>query len=41
MSDLQYLLEIKEEDSISIDNINLWDDKDQNVRHGISYKEGD
>ncbi|MDU3827931.1 MAG: type I-E CRISPR-associated endonuclease Cas1e [Peptostreptococcus sp.] len=41
VSDLQYLIEIKEEDSISIDNINLWDDKDQNVRHGISYKEGD
>jgi|SRR3712207_982993 len=41
VKDLQYLLEIGEEESFYMDSINLWDDKEEHVRYGISYKDGD
>lgn len=37
VKDLQYLLEVDEEDIISADIINLWDDKDILVKHGVNY----
>ncbi|MGO3017763.1 MAG: type I-E CRISPR-associated endonuclease Cas1e [Anaerococcus sp.] len=40
VKDLQYLLKI-EEDQVSLDILNLWDDKDDLKSHGVSYKEGD
>lgn len=41
VKDLQYLLEIGEDETFYIDNINLWDDKKEHVKYGISYKDGD
>ena len=38
-ADLQYLMDIGDDDQIFLDVIELWDDKDKNVRHGISYRE--
>nr|WP_072536949.1 type I-E CRISPR-associated endonuclease Cas1e [Anaerococcus mediterraneensis] len=38
-TDLQYLMDIGDSDQIFMDVIELWDDKDKNVRHGISYRE--
>ena len=37
--DLQYLMEIPEDDQIYLDYIELWDDKTSNVQYGISYTE--
>ncbi|EGS30498.1 CRISPR-associated endonuclease Cas1 [Peptoniphilus sp. oral taxon 375 str. F0436] len=37
--DLQYLMEIPEDDQIYLDHIELWDDKTSNVQYGISYTE--
>lgn len=39
VQDLQYLMEIPEDDQIYLDYIELWDDKTSNVQHGISYTE--
>lgn len=41
VKDLQYLLEIDQEESFFVDSINLWDDRENHVKYGISYKEGD
>lgn len=38
-ADLQYLMDIPEDKSIYMDIIELWDDKDESVSYGISYKE--
>ncbi|GAX46539.1 type I-E CRISPR-associated endonuclease Cas1e [Pseudolactococcus reticulitermitis] len=40
VKDLQYLLEIPEMETIEADIINLWDDKEAHVKHGINYSEG-
>lgn len=39
VQDLQYLMEIPEDDQIYLDHIELWDDKTSNVQYGISYTE--
>lgn len=39
VDDLQYLMKVEDSEQIEIDVINLWDDKNENVRHGISYQE--
>lgn len=39
VKDLQYLMNVEEDEEICIETIELWDDKDENVKHGISYKE--
>lgn len=39
--DLQYLLELEDEDEILTDVLSLWDDKKNLVKHGVSYKEYD
>ncbi|MCW6700834.1 type I-E CRISPR-associated endonuclease Cas1e [Anaerococcus sp. NML200537] len=39
VEDIQYLMEIDEEEKISMEIIELWDDNDNNVKHGINYKE--
>lgn len=39
VKDLQYLLNIEEDEEIFIDTINLWDDKDRLVPYGINYDE--
>lgn len=41
VKDLQYLLDIEDEERINLDVLNLWDDKDELMNHGVSYKEGD
>lgn len=40
VQDLQYLMDIQEEDKTYMDIIELWDDKNENASYGISYKEG-
>lgn len=39
VKDLQYLMKVDEDEEMYIETIELWDDKDENVKHGISYKE--
>lgn len=39
VKDLQYLLEIPQEEEIEIDEIHLWDDKEGHVKYGINYSE--
>lgn len=39
VKDLQYLMDISEEEEISLDIIELWDDKNENAKYGISYRE--
>lgn len=39
VKDLQYLMEVDDEDMLLVDVLNLWDDKDQLVNHGVSYRE--
>lgn len=39
--DLQYLMEIDEEEAFEFDNIYLWDEKEGHVDYGISYEERD
>ncbi|MBS6062676.1 type I-E CRISPR-associated endonuclease Cas1 [Criibacterium bergeronii] len=41
VKDLQYLLEIDEEETIIGEEISLWDDKMELVKYGVSYKESD
>lgn len=40
VKDLQSLLQVEDSDRFDIDVINLWDDKEKLVPHGVSYKEG-
>ncbi len=39
VKDLQTILEIDPEDLVESDIINLWDDKETLVKHGVSYRE--
>lgn len=39
VDDLQFLMKVEDDEQIEIDVLNLWDDKNENVRHGISYQE--
>ena len=39
VKDLRYLMDISEEEEISLDIIELWDDKNENAKYGISYRE--
>lgn len=39
VSDIQYLLDIDDDDEQVIDTLSLWDDKEKLVKHGVSYKE--
>lgn len=39
VSDIQYLLDIDDDDELVIDTLSLWDDKEKLVKHGVSYKE--
>lgn len=41
VKDLQDLLRIENVDHMEIDTINLWDDKEKLVTHGVNYYEGD
>lgn len=41
VKDIQYLFDIPIEEQIEIDTLELWDDKDQLVRHGVNYSEDD
>ncbi|WP_438467533.1 type I-E CRISPR-associated endonuclease Cas1e [Streptococcus pluranimalium] len=39
VKDLQYLLDVEDEDKLTADILALWDDKDELVKHGVSYRE--
>ena len=39
VKDLQYLLEVPENEKIETNIINLWDDKESHVKYGINYSE--
>lgn len=39
VDDLQFLMEVKESDRMYLDVIELWDDKTDNAKYGISYRE--
>lgn len=39
VKDLQYLLEVEVTEEMFIDTINLWDDKQRLVSHGVNYEE--
>lgn len=39
VDDLQFLMKVEDDEQIEIDVLNLWDEKNENVRHGISYQE--
>ena len=39
VQDLQYLMDVAEEETIHLDVIELWDDRGENVPQGISYRE--
>lgn len=39
VEDLQYLMDVPIDERLEIDSIELWDEKDENVKYGISYKE--
>ena len=39
VEDLQYLMDVNNDEIISLDVIELWDDKLGNQRYGISYRE--
>lgn len=41
VKDLQYLMEVEADSEITIDEINLWDEKDRLVPYGVNYKERD
>lgn len=41
VKDLQYLMDIKEEEKVDIEIINLWDDKEGLVKNGFNYYKGD
>lgn len=37
--DLQYLMDVEIDEEMRIDAINLWDDKERLVKHGVNYEE--
>jgi len=37
--DLQYLMDVETDEEMLIDTINLWDDKERLVKHGVNYEE--
>lgn len=39
VKDLQYLMDVPVDEEMIADTINLWDDKDKLVKHGVNYKE--
>lgn len=39
VEDLQYLMDVPADERLDIDSIELWDDKEENSKYGISYKE--
>lgn len=39
VKDIQYLLDVKENEMLNSEIISLWDDKEQLVKHGVSYHE--
>lgn len=39
VKDLQYLMEVEDDELIQADVLNLWDDRDELVKHGVSYRE--
>ncbi|AYW48814.1 type I-E CRISPR-associated endonuclease Cas1 [Tetragenococcus osmophilus] len=39
VKDLQYLMDVEAEEEMFIDVINLWDDKEELVKHGVNYEE--
>lgn len=39
VEDLQFLMDVPVDERLDIDSIELWDDRDTNVKYGISYKE--
>ena len=39
VKDLQYLLDVELDEQFSADIINLWDDRLELVKHGVSYRE--
>ena len=39
VEDLQYLMDVPVDERLDIDSIELWDEKEENVKYGISYKE--
>lgn len=41
VKDVQFILEVEAENEITTDSLNLWDDKNKLVKHGVSYKERD
>lgn len=38
VKDLQFLLDVEEDEEMFIDTINLWDDKDRLIPHGVNYE---
>jgi CRISPR-associated protein Cas1 len=40
VKDTQQLMAITDDEEVLIDTINLWDDKDELVQHGVNYSEG-
>ena len=39
--DIHYLMEVETDESIEIDNLSLWDDKEKLVKNGVNYFQGD
>lgn len=39
VEDLQYLMDVPADERLDIDSMELWDDKERNVKYGISYRE--
>lgn len=39
VKDLQYLMDVTLEEEISVDIINLWDDKENHAKYGVNYSE--
>ena len=39
--DIHYLMEVEADESIEIDNLSLWDDKEKLVKNGVNYFQGD
>lgn len=39
IEDLQYLLDIDKNDELIVEHFGLWDDKDELVKYGVSYRE--
>lgn len=39
VEDLQYIMDVPADERLDIDSIELWDDKEENAKYGISYRE--